>query len=31
MHYKQIVHGAFFGTFILTVFFFSMAIVVRRR
>ena len=31
MHYKEIVHGAFFGTFILTVIFFSMAIVVRGR
>ncbi|MGZ8204141.1 MAG: ATP synthase subunit I [Burkholderiales bacterium] len=31
LHYKQIVLVAFFGTFILTVIFFSMAIVVRDR
>jgi ATP synthase protein I len=30
-NYEQIVHGVFFGTFILTVIFFSMAIVVRDR
>lgn len=30
-NYEQIVHGAFFSTFILTIFFFSMAIVVRDR
>jgi ATP synthase protein I len=31
LHYEQIVHGAFFSTFILTIIFFSMAIVVRDR
>lgn len=30
-HYKQIVLAAFFGTFILTVILFSMAIFVRNR
>jgi ATP synthase protein I len=30
-NYEQIVHGAFFSTFILTIIFFSMAIVVRDR
>jgi ATP synthase protein I len=30
-NYEQIVHGAFFSTFILTVVFFSMAIAVRDR
>jgi F0F1-type ATP synthase assembly protein I len=30
-NYEQIVHGAFFATFILTIIFFSMAIVVRDR
>jgi len=29
--YKQLVLGAFFGTFVLTVIFFSMAIFVRDR
>ena len=30
-NYEQIVHGVFFGTFILTIIFSSMAIVVRDR
>jgi ATP synthase protein I len=30
-HYKQVVPAAFFGTFILTVMLFSMAIFVRER
>jgi hypothetical protein len=31
VHYKQLVLVPFFGTFILTVIFFSMAILVRDR
>ena len=30
-YYKPLLHGPFFGTFVLTVIFFSMAIFVRER